>query len=399
MGDLRFVISGLKAKRRRTVSLMALVAATAFVITGGALLGVSLQGGIRSLSARLGADAMFVPISSVQDVEGALLRGSPSTFYLSGDAADVLSQLPGVERSSPQLFIATFNSSHCAFPVQVIGYDPVTDFVVAPWLSEKLPGGPADGEVVVGSSVNRYPGQDMYAFGDHYIVAARLDKTGMGFDTTIFANMETARKMLADYRTFPEAEEIPNDESIVSAITVDLENGVDAEAFRREVQIDYKEYRVGVVLSQALIESVSKNLGLTLTILVTLLAAFWGLAVVVLAVVFSIALNERKREFGTLRAIGATRRKLAEIILLESTLIGTIGAAAGIGLVSLVVFPFARLIESRVSASLLFPTPLATVLIFLSGFVASAAMGPLASLRLATLIGRSDVHTILQEGA
>ncbi len=70
------------------------------------------------------------------------------------------------------------------------------------------------------------------------------------------------------------------------------------------------------------------------------------LLVVVLVGIFNsmmIAVRERTREIGTLRAVGMQRRKVLWLFLLESALLGLFGAAAGAALATLVALGLNRL--------------------------------------------------------
>ena len=274
--SLSIAVQNLRRRPMRTFCMASFVALLSFVVSGGSLFSYGLLNGARSMSARLGADALFVPLGYEKNAEGALLRGEPSTFYFSGELSERLMRADGVVRASPQLFIASFDSSHCAFPAQLIGYDPRTDFTIGPWLAEKMPEGLPDGEVVVGSLVNRKRGDDITFFGRTYRVAGRLDKTGMGFDTSIFLNMDTARAALRDYSKYAE-KPVTDVERAVSSITVDIKSGVEHSKFAREARESFRGDLVGVVLTQAMIDDISKNLGAFISIVTILMAALWEL--------------------------------------------------------------------------------------------------------------------------
>ena len=302
-------------RQYRSACLVALIATITFVVTGGSLFGSSLLNGVSNTENRLGADLMIVPVGAERDYEGALLQGKPGTFYLEKETVQELLHADGIAKASPQLYIATFDSSHCAFPVQVIGFDPKTDFVIAPWLEKEMSGGPGYGEIVVGYNVRAEVGDDLLLFGDEYRTVGRLGKTGMGFDNSVFLNLETAKKIVADYRTFDEAAVLPEDDGAVSVVVADVARGLDSDEFAKDLRERFRGKSITVIQPQAIISDLSKNLRLTIGIISILLAALWLLAVVVLAVVFAVTVNERKKEFGVYRALGATRQKLAGIVL------------------------------------------------------------------------------------
>jgi len=395
---LFIALKNIKRKPKRTLCLAAVTALLAFAVAGGTLLAVSMRNGADSISARLGADAMFVPLGYEPSAEGILLRGEPSTFYLDGGVARRLAAEDGVKRASPQIYIATFNSSHCAFPAQVIGYDPATDFVIAPWLTRKgiSPKTGVNGEpdeVVVGSEIYRKTGDTMLIFGRDYRVAAKLDKTGMGFDTSVFMNMETVKNALKDYRSMPEAAETDVKDDAVSAVTVDLRDGTDSAKFAHAIREKYRTERVGVIVTKAMISGFAGQLNFITGVIAVLIVILFAVAAGVLYVLFTVTVNERRREYMIIRAVGATRKKLAGIILAESAVVSLSGAVTGIALLIFLIFPFGRLI-SKSFADMPYLQPSAAAIAAVLAVSAAVAFltGPLASVKAAVTIGKSSPH-------
>jgi putative ABC transport system permease protein len=388
--------------RFRSVCIIALIAMTTLLLSGGTLLGISLENGVDSITSRLGADAMIVPLQADTSFEGALLGGVPSTFYLAAEAAERIAGTDGVERSSPQLFVSTFDSEHCAALVQVVGYDPETDFVVSPWLAESRIAEPGYGEVVVGGNIKNIKiGGNMPVFAVKLKVVGILEKTGMGFDNSIFVNMETARMLLGEYGKFAGAAPLPEGlgtDDVISAVMVDLSPDADSLEFQRSVNLNYRDLNLRVIMSQALLASTSKNLSLVTGILTALLSAIWVFSVFVLAIMFTVALNERRREFGVLRVIGATAGKLSAIVLTEAALLCAVGAFVGIGIVCLIVFPYGALFERLMQTAFLPPEGWTIAALLIGGFLLGVAIGPLSALFSVARIMRRDAFVNLREG-
>jgi putative ABC transport system permease protein len=378
----------------RLICLAALIAVTSFAIAGGTLFGLGLRNGVESTAARLGADLMFLPPGADRDLEGALLEGKPSTFYLSGDAVRLLAGLAGIKRASPQFYISTFDSAHCGSLVQIIGYDPDTDFVIAPWLAEQVSGGPKRGEIVIGDAIQLEVGEEMLIFGSRYKVAGKLEKTGMGFDVTVFAGKETARMLIDEYEQYVGAIPMP-DENAASVVVAEIGEGIDHEAFAKEIRKTHRN--IDVILPQAIIGNLAKHLDLTVGILAGLPIALWLLSAFVLVIVFTITLHERKREFGVLRALGATRKKLIGILLTESVLLCAAGAGAGVLLFCVTALPFNTLIESKLESSYLLPAAGVTASVLGACFLFCAALGPFAAAVSVLRIGRAETSLIMRE--
>jgi putative ABC transport system permease protein len=399
---LGLVRANMLRRPARTLSLAGVVALLAFVLIGGSLLTGSLSNGASTLAARLGADALIVPAGYEYDMEGVLLRGEPSSFYIEGELAQRLARIEGIEQASPQLFIATFASDHCSFPVQMIGYDPQTDFVISPWLLRSLPAGLSDGEVVVGSNIDGDIGDTLLFFGRDYLVAGKLEATGTGFDTSVFVNLVTAYVALDDYVALGGIMNVPTpvegEAGAVSSIAVRIEPGYDRASFTRSIRAGFRDEGVGVVLTQRILGSVTGGLDVLLGITAVLIALLWLLATGVLALLFSVTLGERRREFGVYRALGATRRRLALIVLAESVLVSLAGALVGAAVLCLVYFSFSPLIGISVEMPYLQPAPRTIALLLGAGVLAATVTGPLAALLSAARIGRQATAAILKAG-
>ena len=138
-GFLRLAWKNVKNRPFRNIATLlcfAFVAASLFsaqYLIGGA--SHSLEEG----TSRMGADMMVVPSQYIALGETVILRGEPSSFFFRMSALDRIAGVEGVERVSPQIYIATlYGAECCSAPVQMIAFDPDRDFTVMPWL-ESLP--------------------------------------------------------------------------------------------------------------------------------------------------------------------------------------------------------------------------------------------------------------------
>ncbi len=68
-----------------------------------------------------------------------------------------------------------------------------------------------------------------------------------------------------------------------------------------------------------------------------------------LAVVFSLMLNERLKEFAVLRVLGASHSRLERIVFGEAAILGCAGAVTGIFISLLIIIPFNVLISEKLA--------------------------------------------------
>jgi putative ABC transport system permease protein len=390
-------LSNLKRKLFRSVALSILVALFACTLFGGTILTGSLRNGMNQLSNRLGADILAVPYGYEADLQSALLRGEPSTFYFDASFTEKLAAVEGVASVSPQLYVSTINADCCAYPIQLIGFEESTDFVIQPWMSDVLERSLEYGEIVVGNSINANPGTKLKFFGNIYIVAARLDKTGMGFDTSIFVNLETAKDIAAASERI-QAHPAVGDEELISSVTIKIKDGYDGKTVANNILQAYAIEGVHVVVAKNLISGISGNLrGLSVYIYV-LAGILWVVAIGVLILVFSVTLNARRREFSIYRVLGAPKTKLTSLVFFEAAIIGLWGTIAGMGVAALVYFPFNFYIRSMLELPFLRP-PLGQLLATAAiSFIISFSIGPLASVYAAIRLGKSEIYRTIREG-
>ncbi|MDR1135989.1 MAG: ABC transporter permease [Clostridiales Family XIII bacterium] len=391
-------LCNLQRRPFRTAGLVILVALMSFVLFGGSLITYSLFSGTDALAKRLGADILIVPQGYDNKVEGILLRGEPSTFYMSDEWLSKIAEVDGVRAVSPQLFVASLNADCCAMPIQLIGFEQSTDFVIEPWIKTVLPGSLADEEIVVGGAISGKVGDTLKFFDRDYRIAAKMEKTGTGFDASIFMNIAAAEMAAADYETAGGA--YPPPEGSISSVVVMVEDGFTANEVTRQINSDFHYGKSGIVVvpAKTIINNVSGSLRVLVIFIAALAGLLWILAVLVLAVVFSVMLNERKREFGILRSLGATRRRVSSLIFIESGVISAAGGMAGIFLAALLIIPFRNYIRDLVEIPYIQASAAWFAAMAFGCLLISFAVGPLASLFSVKRMNKNDAYTVIREG-
>ena len=131
-------VKNLMRRPGRTAALVLLTAFLALSVFGGSVVVRSLQSGLESLEARLGADIIVMPATAESKVsfKNMLLQGTTGAFYMDASVLDQVREVEGVAIAAPQTFLASLKADCCAVKVQVIGIDPATDFTVKPWIDQ-----------------------------------------------------------------------------------------------------------------------------------------------------------------------------------------------------------------------------------------------------------------------
>ena len=174
------------------------------------------------------------------------------------------------------------------------------------------------------------------------------------------------------------------------------EPGYDPNAIAED--INFSGLNVDVIKSDAVVAGLTQQMGHLVGYIKVFEVMLWILAVVVLGVLFSVSINERKKEFAIFRMMGATRIKLLSLVFAESSVISIAGALIGVLMALLFVIPFSNSIGSSLGLPYLVP-PLSSILfLVLLSVSVSFAIGPLTAMWSARRIGRSEAHSAFMEG-
>jgi putative ABC transport system permease protein len=277
--------------------------------------------------ARMGADLIVVPERYRMEAMDIVLRGEPSTFFFDATNVDQVAAVEGVERVAPNLYIASLTASCCDVPVQIIAYDPERDFTLKPWLAEsqKRPLGKDD--LIVGSRIMGDIGTPLMFYGHTFNIAQRMEPAGMGVDCSIFMSFDDAFVM-ADESAQKAVKPLLLPEEKVSAVLVKVKDVKETETVAARIEASVP--RVRVLTPSSLLARISGQLTST-TGFLDLTAIFATLiSIPLIALVSIMAANERRREIGVLRALGASRGIIFRLILGESVIIAVIGAVIGV---------------------------------------------------------------------
>ena len=394
---LTLALQNLRRKPYRTVVIGLCVA----VATGSLFAAtVVLRGVQHSLTvgrARLGADLVIVPAGYETPAQEAFITGQPSTFYMSGAAEEIVSTLPGVSQTSPQVFVETLsNASCCVGEFFLVGFDPETDFTISPWLTTHLDGallGPFD--IIVGDRILLRKGETVIFYGTDFNVVGVLEKTGMGIDRTIYVPMEGLRNMIANSVTLAEQTlEIPPNE--VSSIMVSVQSDADILDVAELIEANLKNVNVftATQLNQAVGNQLQGVMGITFGVT----ASLWLMSLFMIGLVFSLIVNERQRELGILRAMGAQRKAIFRLVMGEAGLLTGLGGLGGLVAAGVLLAGFSRLIQLRLRIPYLLPNLFEILGFSLLLLLLALLTGALASLHPALSSSKMEPYAAIRKG-
>ena len=374
--------------------LAALIGAYALFV--GSVLKASLNNGMTRMQERMGADLMIVPESSEAKARNILLTGEPE-FYMDISILRNVLDVEGVECATGQFYFTSLSSDCCSTRVQLIAFDPDTDFVIDPWIDERITDEVTNGSVIIGSEVTPLPDGKVKFYGSEYPVAGKLGETATGLDNSVFMTRETMREILMDAKDKGYQFVNPEDDSaFVSTVLIRVsENadmtGIEKEIYRRADGIKFIETDKLINDLNVKLGSVDRLINVTLTVLLVF-------SFVTMILFFSVIFHERKKEFAILRILGMSSSKICVSSLTEGLIIGATGGAAGLLAGILTVFPFNRFIENSLDVPyLMSPVPV-VILYGLLGFAVTVIFSSLAAFLSTLSLAHAETYYTMRAG-
>jgi putative ABC transport system permease protein len=322
--------------------------------------GWALQDGMARSFSRMGADLLVVPRATLVNITASLLTVQPTDETLPVDLAQRIAAIPGVAQVAPQRIVPALVEGH---NVNLIAFDPAQDFSVQSWV-EARQAGPLEG-LIAGAALPARLGETLSVCGMPMRVSARLGKTGVGpFDESYFLTFAALADIVSFCRTSDARAAAKPAAPAKDAPAIDGMRHGDANVCSGDLQLD----RVSAFLLQlspgAKMEDVKFGLAQladakivegngvltssrqalsTLLIGMAAFTAFQLIALLILvSLLFSAIVQERYREVGLLRAMGAQPNQVMTIILAEAAVITALGGLAGLGFGAAVLLTFAR---------------------------------------------------------
>ena len=303
----------------------------------------SMEGMIEKTTNRMGADVIVVPKEFEREMADSLFLGELCDFTFDKKWVADITAVEGVKQASPQLYMETLEAACCSAPVQLVAYDPETDFIITSWLEDENIPAPKKGEVIVGSLVtaDAEGGDGILLFNELFPVVAHLEKTDTNYDTCVFMTYETAQEIMSSDKWYETFREEPITDALASTVMIRIEEGIDKKDVARNINFKMAKdspvsaYTTSTIMSEAMDSSESMK-GYT-SVLITLLLI---LVIIALLCVFTITINERTKEFGILSSLGASSGKLSQIVIGEGFLIGLTGGLIGcaVSAAALIIF-------------------------------------------------------------
>ena len=392
-----FGIRNIRKRPYRSFCLMLAAVIGSYALFVGLVLKASLNNGIGRMQERMGADLMIVPESSEIKARNILLTGEPEFFYMDVSVAKAVADIEGVECATSQFYFTSLSSDCCSTRVQLIAFDPDTDFVINPWIDERVTSDVAGGSVIIGSEVTPLSNGKVKFYGSEYTVAGKLGETATGLDHSVFMTRDTMHEILNDARDKGYQFLNPEDDSSwVSTVLIRVNGDADITEVEKEI---YKNAEgIKFIETDKLISDVTVKLGSVENIINVTLTVLLVFSFLTMILFFSVIFHERKKEFAVLRILGTSSRRICLFSLTEGITIGAAGGIAGLILGILTVFPFNHYIENSLDVPYLMPSALAVILYGLAGVLVTTIFGSVSSFLSTLSLAHAETYYTMRAG-
>ncbi len=390
-------------KRRIFRNLMIIITAalaTGTLFTASMLLR-GVEKGIKEGVNSLGADLMIMP----QSVEGnvrSLLTGESDSMIMggleTGELIDMnlmpeIAKVDGVGAVTPQIYLSTWDEGGacCRLAnVSIIGFDPQSDFIVQCLAENKyeIKKPFADDEIFLGYNLTvemaDYEVIRVWeVYGYRFKVIGRLKKTGTALDWAMFIPMGGIWDMIkkAPTNAAPEAaERIGKIREGLTSVFLIRVNSLQVDPKELSVQLKAAAPGLAVVSTAEMVIRLQRQLHGTMKSLIYSGVMVWIMSILVVGAIFSVVINERKREIGLLRAIGFRRISVFRMIMYESSMLSGFGGLVGLFIGLVIITQLKGFFQETLKMPFMWPSDgflTVLILICLAAGLASGVFGAL----------------------
>ena len=388
--------------RRRTQSTLTVIITMLTVLVFVMVLGVfqTVNQGLALSRERLGADAVLIPKYSAAKGDDLLFTAMPENIYMPIETVEQAGQLEGIAAMTPQFYCQTLELGCCepGEAVRIIGYDAETDFLLKPHLDGECQNGINGEQLIVGSNF-----EDDDLLGRNYMLLGRvlevvgiLQPTGSGMDSTFFMDWRTAQDLCLESEVLSQSWTGRDPHDYISVIMIKFENGVDPDAFVRQVEESGMEAKC--LLTGDTIASVQSQLQVTMQVMFALWLASLLIAVLSLVGRFNALAKERKKEIGLLRAIGLKKGQVFALIIGETCTMALMGGLLGSGIALLAMHPVIGMLKDAFKLSPSVWNPSLALLCGGAGVVLAGVLGFAAAVSPAWRSASMDPQAAITQG-
>ena len=328
----------------RSVIFFLLASISSACIFGVGFFNENISSGIGQVKGRIGADLIAVPADYNDDAKDALFAGDACTMFFKSDPEEKIGNTDGVAQVSSQLYLETLSFSCCsAAGIQIIAFDPDTDFSVSTWTSKKNVRNLGANELIAGASCGLKKGSSITFFDHGFTVADVLDETGMGYDHSIFISFEAAKQITSDEKY---SQLFKCKSNLTSMVLINADKNYEINDLSRDISRSLSD--ITVYSTDNLVGELKKQAGYFKFSGFVADAFVIIISAVSLFSLITLTFYQRRNRIGSMISIGISKAKIVKIFFLEYLYLTLAGTFAGISITAVLLLPLHNLIKRSV---------------------------------------------------
>lgn len=408
----RLALQNVLRKPARTIMLVVAVTLS----TGGVFASYTVANGIKDSMdtsfSRMGADLIVVPARAMVNITSALLTVQPTDETLDAGLVSELEKMDGIAQAAPQTYFQVpIMSGMPECKANLIAFDSKKDFTIMPWVVARAPKTMAPGDILAGSRRSETVGDEISPCNVPCNVYGKLGRSGVGpVDDSFFTGYETIKLLQskikersgttggASLKTVKDPSDslAAFDPSKISAILVKLKFGATPEQARFAIA---KLPGVKVVSGATIVTSTRQATTALLAGMLGFTAMMLVAMLIMVSLLFSGIISERRREVGLLRAIGSRHRDVMGMLLAEAVFTTSLGGVTGIIFGSGLLLLFQRSLVyylETLHVEFVWPQAMTFVWVGLCCSIVSALVGLLGALVPAWRASLEEPYLLIQ---
>ncbi|MEJ0092245.1 MAG: ABC transporter permease [Methylocella sp.] len=396
---LSVALQNLGRRKTRTSLLVAAVAVSCAIVFAGSVTMSSIETSMEIGFSRLGADLMLVSQDALTNIAVALLTVEPTDRTVDADLLE-RANVAGIGKAAPQRVFRTVQSGLGGHEemADLIGFDPLRDFTIQPWISERLGRAMEPDDVILGAAHNLPLGSEITIFGKPFHVFARLGGTGAGtHERGYFMQSSSLLALAPAIRERTGGVPPMLEPGKVTGFLVELAPG--ASELQARFALLSKLSGIKVVTGGSLLTGIRQGLTALLAGTLGLVALMFASTAVMVSILFSAIISERRSELGLLKAIGARRSQIVGMMVIEAVAATGAGGAIGVLLGMLLLRLFERSLVyhlTQLGIPFLWLDRASAALVALACVAAAALIGAVGALAPAWRASRHETYDLIR---
>ncbi|MBP2636108.1 MAG: FtsX-like permease family protein [Firmicutes bacterium] len=317
-------------RRLQSIAIIVSIAVGVAIVFGIAALYNGVASGMELSKKRMGADIVVVPYGVTLEPSLLLFGGATANSYMPETYVEGIRNIQGVRTVTPQFYThsLTADCHDIGSQNRMIGYDPTSDWIIAPWLKKVHKTELADDEVILGAKVPTWTENKISILGKWYNIVTIAEETGTTLDYSLLVSMNEARRVVAKDNSLKEIWKKQGQPSeLISTILVQVDENANVNNVVAGIQ------NVGL-MKPIVAAEVKKRIADQFTVFALLIGGV-GLLTVITSLLhlfsrFYTLTWERQAEWGLYLAFGASGRDIGAVIVGEAAIVSLTGSVAGL---------------------------------------------------------------------